>query len=196
MIFKEELLKARKLIHGVGVNDDPSKVTIVDSRGKRVKNPYYERWYNMLGRCYSDAIQKRQPTYVGCTVDERWHKFSSFKAWMITQDWQGNDLDKDLLHHGNKVYGPETCVFIHPCINRFFNQKNRKIESSESTGVHNVRGKYVARIRSPLGDERLGVFDTNEAASIAYMERKRELARDLAACQTDMRVREALLCLF
>ena len=42
-----------------------------------------------------------------------------FKDWMENQDWEGNQLDKDLLFEGNKVYGPKTCVFVTRMVNNF-----------------------------------------------------------------------------
>ena len=73
----------------------------------------------MLARCYSAKFQEHCPTYTGCTVAEDWLKFSNFKDWMEKQQWEGKQLDKDILFEGNKVYGPDTCVFVSPMVNTF-----------------------------------------------------------------------------
>lgn len=101
----------KKLIYGVGINDSYYQVTDKSS-GKEVRCPYYIQWKNMLARCYSPAYQKNNRTYIGCSVDPRWHSFMNFRAWMLGQEWEGNQLDKDIMYHGNKVYGPDTCMFV------------------------------------------------------------------------------------
>ena len=49
---------------------------------------------------------------------------------MEQQDYDGKHLDKDLLVCNNKVYSPETCVFVPREINQFLTKSN------------NSRGKY------------------------------------------------------
>lgn len=78
----------------------------------------YDLWRNMLARCYSEAYQINNKTYMGCTVDEDWLNFQNFcegiknlegyPEWYKGEDYQ---LDKDLLQ-GNKVYSAKTCRFI------------------------------------------------------------------------------------
>ena len=99
--------KRESLVYGVGINDADYQVSNGNWRC-----PFYKTWKNMLARCYSPAFQRNQPLYIGCSVDERWHRFSHFRAWMEGQEWEGNDLDKDLKVHNNKVYGPDTCQFL------------------------------------------------------------------------------------
>lgn len=73
----------------------------------------------MLERCYSDRLKKVRPSYVGCEVSDNWIYFSNFREWMITQDWEGNDLDKDIITPGNKLYSIDTCAFVTPTTNCF-----------------------------------------------------------------------------
>lgn len=101
----------KKKIYGVGVNDADYQVSD-SSSGKEVRCQYYIQWKNMLARCYSSAYHKQNKTYIGCSVDPRWYSFMSFRSWMMEQDWEGNQLDKDIIIHGNKVYGPDTCMFV------------------------------------------------------------------------------------
>ena len=125
--MKAKKLGAPRLVHGVGINDADYEVTryeyvIVDGRKKQKRIwicPYYQTWKGMLGRCYSTKYQDTRPTYKGCSVSEEWLTFSNFRAWMEKQDWEGMQLDKDLLFEGNKVYSAETCVFITREVNSF-----------------------------------------------------------------------------
>lgn len=100
------------LVYGVGINDADYPVSARDENGKEWRCPFYKTWKNMLARCYSPAFQRNQPLYKGCSVDERWHRFSHFKSWMLEQDWEDKQLDKDRKFEGNQVYGPDTCQFL------------------------------------------------------------------------------------
>lgn len=96
----------RELVYGVGVDDlDYPKKKLLPN-GKYSFCPYYQRWRGMIRRCYSKAQLGKNPNYEGCTVCDEWLTFSNFKSWMEKQDWEGKELDKDLLVRGNKVYSP------------------------------------------------------------------------------------------
>lgn len=124
--------KIKKLVCGVGINDADyvvqRKETIGYVNGKHKQKlvwtcPYYRVWTNMLVRCYSTKKQEKYPTYKGCTVSDEWLTFSVFKSWMEKQDWDGKQLDKDLLFEGNKVYSAETCVFVTKEVNMFTTER-------------------------------------------------------------------------
>ena len=109
-------------VYGVGTNDAGYAIQVMESvRGANGKPkqriiwfcPFYRRWVHMLERCYSERYQEKKPTYIGCTVCEEWLRFSNFKSWMETQDWEGKHLDKDLLVEGNKIYSPDTCILVY-----------------------------------------------------------------------------------
>lgn len=189
---------AKKLVYGVGVNDADYAVQPVVN-GRQVMCPFYRAWSNMLERCYSEKYQARQPTYIGCAVYDEWLTFSSFKAWMEKQDWKGKELDKDLLVRGNKVYSPETCVFVDKLTNNF------TLDSGATRGewpigvyFHNRNGKFQARCRSPFSGkwEHVGCFTCPEQGYRAWKRRKHELACQLADSQKDSRVAEALRSMY
>jgi hypothetical protein len=104
--------RKESLVYEIGINDADYPVSARDENGKDWRCPFYKTWKNMLARCYSPAFQRNQPLYKGCSVDERWHRFSHFKSWMIEQDWEDKQLDKDRRFDGNQVYGPDTCQFL------------------------------------------------------------------------------------
>lgn len=119
----------------------------------------------------------------------------AFRAWMAEQDWHGRDLDKDLLFPGNKVYGPETCVFIHDGLNNF--TTDRAADRGDSPlGVywHKQSGRFRAQCSNPFTGklETLGLFTCPDAAHEAWRKRKHEHALALAAQQTDPRIAKAL----
>lgn len=78
--------------------------------GKQTK--IYSTWSSMITRCYNKNNQTRQPTYIGCSVCEEWHNFQNFAKWMNEMDYEGKQLDKDIKIKGNKVYSPNTCMFV------------------------------------------------------------------------------------
>lgn len=112
--------KSNKLVAGVGVNDADYPIVrfgeTVNGRKKREWIcPYYKTWSAMLNRCYRNPVQT---AYKDTTVCDEWHTFSSFKSWMETHEWEGKELDKDLLSENN-VYSPSTCIFIPGWLNAY-----------------------------------------------------------------------------
>lgn len=88
-----------KLVYGVGINDCP--------KGETKGNKIYKTWAGMLKRCYSDAYHIERPTYKDCKVCGEWLTYSNFAEWAKTQDYEGKQLDKDIITPGNKIYCPE-----------------------------------------------------------------------------------------
>ncbi len=67
-----------KKYFGIGINDaDYSTQTtervMVAGWWRHVRAwvcPFYDKWVNMLARCYSDKVKENNQTYKGCTVCE------------------------------------------------------------------------------------------------------------------------------
>lgn len=193
--------KSNKLLFGVGTNDLDYSVAIhekINGKHKIVWTcPYYVRWVRMLERCYSEDYQLRKPTYVGCYTCPEWHLLSNFRAWMITQDWEGKELDKDILFRGNKEYSPDTCVFVERELNLFLGERTAKRGKYPiGVSVHNSKTHpFLAQGNSVITgkSERIGTFDTPEEAHEAWLAFKLEQAYFLASKQTDSRIAKALI---
>jgi hypothetical protein len=191
--------KLARLIYGIGVNDAAYPLFITQAAGGSRKTmwvcPFYRVWTGMLERCYSEKFQVRNPTYQGCSVAPAWLSFSAFRAWMAQQDHSGKHLDKDILHMGNKVYSPETCVFVTPDVNKFVIESGA-IRGEWPVGVawHKAREKFVAQCRDPfIGKHKfLGYFISSESAHEAWREHKHQIALAYAELQADQRVAVAL----
>lgn len=175
--------KSNKLVAGVGVTD-------VDYSPVATKCPYYVVWQAMLMRCYSPRMLKKNPTYLGCSVDPAWHSFSTFKSWMMLQDWKNKELDKDLLVHGNKVYGPNTCLFVSSAINCLFNKGKR---GDLPTGVVRHNNKFKVTFKKNRKTVHHGVFDTVELAAEAYKNAKADWITEIALKETCVATKQALI---
>lgn len=175
-----------RLVYGVGINDL--------GKFKTSKCPFYDKWRKMLYRCYSEKYKAKNPSYETCTVYDEWKYFSSFKAWMLTQDWEGKELDKDLFVRGNKEYSATTCCFLSHKINCFMTESLRKRgELPIGVSFKKSINKYMGRCND--GNKVtifLGYFNNPQDAHLAWKKYKHELACTYAEQQTDQRIAEAL----
>lgn len=144
----------------------------------------YDIWSKMIGRCYSEILRHKFPTYKDVTVCEEWHNFQNFAEWYINnynlkimQKWH---LDKDILVKRNKIYSPETCVFIPSEINLILTNCRNK-NNLYPTGVRkNKYNKFTANIYINKKTKRLGTFNTPEEAFQAYKVAKEQYIKEVA----------------
>ena len=172
---KPRLVYSKKSLAGVGINDAPYQVHM-NLLGTRVKCPAYYTWSNMIKRCYSDKECLKYPTYMGCTVAPEWHSFMHFRDWWLQHYKDGYQLDKDLLVVGNKVYSPDTCIFVPQWLNML------TVASSAARGVLpigvslsciNRTKPYQARCSDGAGTQvHLGFYDAPEEAHQAWLNYK------------------------
>ena len=146
-------------------------------KGKSTK--IYQTWKDMLERCYDDKFQKRQPTYIDCVVAEEWHNFQNFSEWFEENYTDGFQLDKDILSKGNKIYSPETCVFVPSQINSLFIKCN-SVRGQFPIGVSKQGDKFIVKLRINGKSRHLGVFDTVEEAFQAYKTAKEQHIKEMA----------------
>jgi hypothetical protein len=113
-----------RTVHGVGYIGEGEYIVST----KRVYTPHYIYWTTMLKRCYSENFHKSYKSYKDCTVAEEWHNFQNFAAWYDDNFYEVEGeimcLDKDILVKGNKVYSPDTCIFVPLTINNLFVKSN------------------------------------------------------------------------
>lgn len=126
----------------------------------------------MKSRC-SEWYWETKPSYTGCSMCDEWkYDKYSFYEWVNdgqfynVKDEKTVHLDKDILVKGNKIYSPETCIFVPARINDFFGGTARK-NPELPIGVTQVDDKYKCTIRGVKD-----IFDTPEEAWECWRQHK------------------------
>ena len=159
---------------GVGYLGEGKYKTRENGKNTRV----YDTWKGMLQRCYSNKSHERNPTYLGCKISEEFHNFQNFAEWFYNNyyeiEGEQMHLDKDILYKHNKVYSPNTCIFVPQRINSLFTKRqNARGESVIGTSTCK-NGKYQVQchlINPKTGKskyEHLGYYETQEKGFEVY----------------------------
>jgi hypothetical protein len=165
-------LARRRPIYGIGKND-ADYVTQIKINGKSVTCPAYQKWHNMIKRCYSAKFHSLQPTYTGCTVCDEWLTFSNFKKWFDANNVEGHHIDKDLKFPGNKRYSPETCLFLPSCINNLLvDHAAKRGDWPIGVSFDKQENSFQAGIKIDGKRRGLGRFSNPELAHEAYVTAK------------------------
>lgn len=150
-----------------------------------IKTEQYNYWRMMLERCYSEKYHIKHPTYQECIVCEEWLDFQNFARWYDNNYYQVDNetmcLDKDILNKGNKIYSPNTCVFVPERINALFT-KCDKTRGDYPIGVYynKTANKYIAKCSTINGRKHLGCFETPNDAFIVYKNFKERYVKQMA----------------
>lgn len=159
------------MVRGVGVTD-------LKTRGENgAQEKAYLVWRCMLDRCYGKSVQKKQWTYIGCTVCDEWLVYSRFKKWFDKNYFEGAELDKDILVEGNREYSPKFCVMVPSKLNLLFGNATTGRRKGFRFGVRKVNGKFGAAIKVDGEYKWLGRFNTHEEAATAWLSEKRRHVR-------------------
>lgn len=162
--------RPKEPLYGVGINDaDYNTQPMIN--GKKVWCKFASTWRDMIERCYSANFHEKYPSYKGTTVCEDWKYFSKFREWMEKQNFEGRQLDKDILGDGTH-YSPETCRFI-------TQQTNSVLTKVAKTGVmplgvffEKSSGKYKASCRIQGVLKYLGTFWDKQTAHKEWQKAK------------------------
>ena len=167
----------RNIVFSVGINDADYKVSRTEKGDEVWVCPYYKIWQGMLKRCYSEKFQQRNPAYKDCYVCEEWLLFSNFRSWMERQDWEGKELDKDILTLSSNIYSKNTCTFIPKWLNIFLSDnpegtylKGVIYKKKTDDMLNELTKPFYARINDRLNNTRrfLGSFSTEKQAHKAW----------------------------
>jgi hypothetical protein len=145
-------------------------------KDKKLTNAYIS-WENMLKRCYDPYYINRFPTYKDCYVCDEWLCFQNFAKWYYENYYEIENqkmcLDKDILYKGNKIYSPETCVFVPERINTLF-IKSDKVRGEYPIGTCLTSDNSALRVRCSIFENGktkriyLGQFSLNKPFQAFY----------------------------
>lgn len=141
-------------------------------------------WCSMLQRCYNSNNLLKCSTYNDCYVCDEWLNYQNFAKWYNDNYYTVNDeimcLDKDILYKGNRIYGPDTCIFVPTKINNLFTKCN-KSRGGYPIGVSFYNNKYIATCSNGYGNnKKLGRYNTIEEAFNVYKEYKEYIIKQIA----------------
>lgn len=185
-----------RIVANWGMNDADYPVKPLNESGGRDWCPFYKVWFNMVNRAHHSTAK----AYEGVTVDERWKVFSDFRTWMESQDWDGKSLDKDLLPMAygldQKLYSPDTCVFVTHEVNMFASTAGspRTTNHDLPRGISRNRNKYQTSYLNHKSEHHLKPFVTEslEEAVQIYTAAKEAHLRALIASEQNPVVQAAL----
>lgn len=143
----------------------------------------HQVWKEMLRRCYNEKRQLRDPSYIGCSVDSRWHNYQNFAEWYEGHEYRGMEyqLDKDILVVGNKVYSPEACCLVPNEINSILTSCSRA-RGALPQGVcwDKDKCRYKAQMNMNGRYKYLGLFKCVDEASKVYKTTKEAYVKERA----------------
>lgn len=186
--FKNANIKCpyEKRYFGIGYLGE-GKYKIHDKNGKLTK--CYNAWHDMLKRCYDEKFHKNHPTYINCKVAKKWLNFQNFAEWFYENyyeiEGQRMCLDKDILVKGNKIYSPDTCIFVPEKINTLFVKRNNDRGEYPIGVYYNKRDKkFKAQCNVCDLKERkrknLGLYDSSQQAFEVYKQFKENYIKQVA----------------
>ena len=142
-------------------------------------------WSGVTRRCKEGgAYQDTQPTYIGVT--NGFKDFQEFADWCqhqygyLTKEknsrfWQ---LDKDLKVFGNKVYTPETCIFVPARVNSLLTSRaSFRGEFPLGVSFKKQAQKFQSHCNNGKGKVHLGLFTCTLEAHQAWQRYKIDMIR-------------------
>ena len=186
MGLEQALSDGCKVVYGVAIND--SALMRPGKRGGITGySAAYQTWIDMIKRCYEDRTMAHNPSYRGCETCKEWLLFSGFYKWWIGNHVDGWQLDKDLLNPGNKIYGPQKCLYIPRWLNSFTTSKKSNA-GRFPTGVSycSQTKKFKSAIRIDGKKKTLGYFTDPQSAHNAWFVAKITKAKEYKSICDDI----------
>lgn len=172
---------------GVDKNGNMPKASEMKD-GKSVQTWEYHKWQKMLQRCFDNKYREKYPTYKGVTCCSRWLCFANFLEdfEILKQEYNWSEdekinLDKDILHKGNKIYSLENCVLVPNWINMLFVKRDARRGDCPIGVSYDKRNKKYRAFCNINGKQRgLGSYNTVEQAFNAYKQAKEQEIKRIA----------------
>jgi hypothetical protein len=163
--------------------------------GVQIRTRSTTLWRTLSNKCDDNGnVQNiRQRCYAG--VSNAFESYQEFTDWCqdqygyMRQELNGRfwSLDKDVLVPGNRIYGPDTCLFVPFKVNNTFITPMTREKYTYPMGVYKdkerkLSGSFYAGIRN-TGNKNptvLGKFDTEMEAHRAWQLAKADIILSLS----------------
>lgn len=161
----------------VGMDKVPAK--------DREKGGAYRVWIDMIKRCYDKVRYDKYKNYDDCSVCNEWLCYANFKKWYENNHYNiGNEtmcIDKDILIKGNKIYSPDTCIFVPQRINKLF-VNNKACRGEYPIGVSYRKNQNLFTATVKINNEKTikKYCHTAEEAFYAYKNIKERYIKEVA----------------
>lgn len=149
------------------------------------KGGSYRVWVDMIKRCYDEVRYPKYESYDSCSVCDEWLCYANFEKWYDKNHYNVDDevmcIDKDILVKGNKIYSPDTCVFVPQRINKLF-VNNKKCRGKYPIGVNYNKSLklFVAVVKINNNKVRTTYHHTPEEAFYSYKSMKEKRIKEVA----------------
>lgn len=127
---------------------------------------------------FSLHYKKGKKYYEDITIHEDWYYRSKFENWYNEQKElqpmiDTLEIEKDILVPNNRMYSPDTCIFVPDWFNLQFLERG-KSRGSCPLGVCPYHKGFISNIGDGSGKTKkyLGYFPTEELAHIAWQQAK------------------------
>lgn len=156
---------------------------IYDNNKKLKKS--YDTWAHMIKRCYDKKYKLAHQTYEFAEICNDWLNYSNFEKWFNHNYYEIDDekmeLDKDILVKGNKLYSPETCIFIPHIINSLLTKSDsRRGKYPIGVSYYKRYNNYVSHCNIDSKRITIGYFDTIADAFLSYKKYKETYIKQIA----------------
>lgn len=132
-------------------------------------------WVAVVQRCYGPERESYK-SYKDVSMTDEWLCFQNFASWFVKAIYfKGWVIDKDIIIPGNRVYGPDTCVFVPAKVNSFFTQRPH---AKTPTGFAGIDWHKRDRLYIASGPKK--GFKSIEDAVTAQKIHRENLAKSLA----------------
>ncbi|WP_321326805.1 hypothetical protein [Thiomicrorhabdus sp.] len=100
----------------------------------------YKKWAAMLSRCYGKEMKN---AYIDVTVCKEWRNYQNFAKWFHEESnyQDGWQLDKDILSRGQRIYSPNTCLFVPKGVNISYGKDPTKATLPKRNRIKSLTGK-------------------------------------------------------
>ena len=170
-----------RTVYGVGYYGEGKYVAKINEK----HTPQYKAWNDMMIRAYSNKLKNKFETYKEVKACEEWHNFQNFAKWYDENIYHVKSermhLDKDILVKGNKIYSPDTCIFVPQRINSLFikcNKERRRYPIGVS--YYKRSNKYAVDLNKDGKSVRLGYYATPEEGFYVYKKAKEDYIKQVA----------------